>query len=117
MLHYNPILLIFPFSFSLFVILFSIEKVLCNHVLGHDKAPLSDIMDDYELGCSSGGIFSLIDLISDNNRPIDRFQIENALKLDPPILQGSETVELAFQGRRVSKLLALVRRDRQTVKI
>ena len=80
MLHYNPILLIFPFSFSLFVILFSIEKVLCNHVLGHDKAPLSDIMDDYELGCSSCGIFSLIDLISDNNRPIDRFQIENALQ-------------------------------------
>lgn len=80
--------------------LWAIQKVLCNHVLGHDKAPLSDIMDDYELGCSSGGIFSLIDLISDNNRPIDRFQIENALKLDPPILQGSETVELAFQGRR-----------------
>jgi len=82
--------------------LWAIQKVLCNHILGEDKEPLSGI-DNYTLDAnhpSSGGLFSLLDAISNNMRPIDRISMERALKSDPPILQGSEYVEMVFQGRR-----------------
>jgi len=82
--------------------LWAVQKVLCNHILGEDKEPLSGF-DNYTLDAnhpSHGGLFSLLDAIKNNMRPIDRLSMERALKSDPPILQGSEYVEMVFQGRR-----------------
>ena len=80
--------------------LWAIQKVLCNHVLGEDKNPLPDV-DRYEgHQDSGGGIFGLLTGLRFNERPIDTVAMESALRRDPPILQGSEHVEMAFQGHR-----------------
>ena len=80
--------------------LWAIQKVLCNHVLGEDNAPLPDV-DRYEGHQDSpGGIFGLLTGLRFNERPIDAAAMESALRRDPPILQGSEQVEMAFQGHR-----------------
>lgn len=80
--------------------LWAIQKVLCNHVLGQDKAPLADV-DHYEgHQDSEGGIFGLITGLRFNERPIDATAMDRVLHVDPPILQGSEKVEMAFQGHR-----------------
>jgi hypothetical protein len=80
--------------------LWGIQKVLCNHILGEDKDPLPDV-DRYEgHQDSQGGLFGLITGLRFNERPVDAVAIDRALHVDPPILQGSETVEMAFQGSR-----------------
>jgi len=80
--------------------LWAIQKVLCNHVLGEDKNPLPGV-DQYKGNENlNGGIFALLDALGDNLRPINCAAIESALREDPPILQGSEQVEMAFQGHR-----------------
>jgi Bacterial PH domain len=80
--------------------LWAIQKVLCNHVLGDDKNPLPDV-DRYQgHQDSEGGLFGLITGLRFNERPIDAGAVERALRVDPPILQGSEIVEMAFQGHR-----------------
>lgn len=80
--------------------LWAIQKVLCNHVLGDDKDPLPDV-DRYEgHQDSQGGIFGLLTGLRFNERPIDAVAMEAALRTDPPILQGSEHIEMAFQGHR-----------------
>ena len=80
--------------------LWAIQKVLCNHVLGDDKDPLPDV-DRYEgRQDSEGGIFGLITGLRFNERPIDAVAMDQVLHEDPPILQGSEQVEMAFQGHR-----------------
>jgi hypothetical protein len=80
--------------------LWAIQKVLCNHILGEDKDPLPDV-DKYEgHEDSEGGLFGLITGLRFNNRPIDAVAMNRVLHSDPPILQGSETVEMAFQGHR-----------------
>ncbi len=77
-----------------------VTAVLCNHVLGEDKNPLPDV-DRYEgHQDSEGGIFGLLTGLRFNERPIDAVAMESALRRDPPILQGSEQVEMAFQGHR-----------------
>lgn len=80
--------------------LWAIQKCLCNHVLGEDKAPLPDV-DRYEgHKDTKGGFFGLITGLRFNERPIDAVAMTQALRSDPPILQGSEQVEMAFQGHR-----------------
>lgn len=80
--------------------LWAIQKLLCNHVLGDDKAPLSDV-DRYEgHQDSEGGIFGLLTGLRFNERPVDANAMDRVLHHDPPILQGSEVVEMAFQGHR-----------------
>lgn len=81
--------------------LWAIQKVLCNHVLGDDKAPLPDV-ESYQghVDTDSGGLFSLLTGLRFNERPIDAVAMDRALHVDPPILQGSEQVEMAFQGHR-----------------
>ena len=81
--------------------LWAIQKFLCNHVLGDDKEPLADVVDNYEgHEDSPGGIFGLLTGLRFNQRPIDAVAVDQALHVDPPILQGSEKVEMAFQGHR-----------------
>lgn len=80
--------------------LWALQKLLCNHILGDDKAPLPDV-DNYEFHQDSpGGIFGLITGLRFNERPVDAVAMNNVLHADPPILQGSEIVEMAFQGHR-----------------
>jgi hypothetical protein len=80
--------------------LWAIQKVLCNHVLGDDKDPLPDV-DRYEgHQDSEGGIFGILAGLRFNERPIDAVAMDRVLHHDPPILQGSEMVEMAFQGHR-----------------
>ena len=80
--------------------LWAIQKVLCNHVLGDDKDPLPDV-DHYEGHVDSqGGLFGLITGLCFNEQPIDAMAMDRALHSDPPILQGNEHVEMAFQGHR-----------------
>lgn len=77
--------------------LWAIQKVLSNHILGEDQAPLPGV-DRYEgHQDSEGGIFGLITGLRFNERPIDAVAIDRVLHEDPPILQGSEQVEMAFQ--------------------
>jgi len=80
--------------------LWSIQKVLCNHVLGEDEEPLPGIESYQGHQDSTGGLFGLITGLRFNNRPIDSVAMDEALHHDPPILQGSERVEMAFQGHR-----------------
>lgn len=80
--------------------LWAIQKVLANHILGEDEAPLPDV-DNYEgHQDSKAGLFGLITGLRFNERPIDAVALDKALHHDPPILQGSEKVEMAFQGFR-----------------
>lgn len=80
--------------------LWAIQKVLCNHVLGDDKDPLPDVELYEGHEDSPGGLFGLISGLRFNERPIDAVAMDQALHNDPPILQGSEKVEMAFQGHR-----------------
>jgi Bacterial PH domain len=79
--------------------LWAIQKVLSNHVLGKDRDPLSDV-DRYEGHVDSkGGLFGLITGLRFDQRPIDVVAMDKVLHVDPPILQGSEHIEMAFQGK------------------
>ena len=79
--------------------LWTLQKVLCNHVLGEDKNPLPGV-DNYQgHQDTQGGIFGLVSGLRFNERPIDAVAMNNVLHADPPILQGSEMVEMAFQGQ------------------
>lgn len=80
--------------------LWAIQKCFCNRVLGEDKAPLPDV-DNYQgHQDSQGGLFGLITGLRFDQRPIDAVQMNAVLHSDPPILQGMEVVEMAFQGHR-----------------
>jgi sporulation protein YlmC with PRC-barrel domain len=80
--------------------LWAIQKVLCNHILGDDKDPLPGV-DKYEGHVDSqGGLFGIITGLRFDERPIDAVAMDRVLHSDPPILQGSEQVEMAFQGHR-----------------
>jgi hypothetical protein len=80
--------------------IFAIQKVLANHVLGEDKAPLPDINQLAGHQDTSNGLFQLLTGLRFNQRPIDAAEMNRILHHDPPILQGMEVVEMAFQGHR-----------------
>ena len=80
--------------------LFAIQKCLCNHVLGDDKEPYQDIDTFAGHVDDRGGIFQLMLGLRFNERPIDAVAMDQVLHSNPPILQGSEHVEMAFQGHR-----------------
>lgn len=75
--------------------LFALQKVLCNHVLGEDKAPLPEV-DRREGEVDPKGNW----WFRDNQRPLDAVEMDKVYHSEPPILQGSEVVEFAFKGRR-----------------
>ena len=80
--------------------LFAIQKVLSNHILGEDKEPLPDVDRLEGHQDIAGGFFQLVLGLRFNQRPIDAVEMDRVLHHDPPILQGSEHVEMAFQGHR-----------------
>ena len=76
--------------------LWAIQKVLCNKILGPDSAPLDGVAQ-YD-GQSQGA--GILGILTGNEVPIDKNAMNAVLHSDPPILQGSETVEICFQGYR-----------------
>ncbi|VEU44144.1 unnamed protein product [Pseudo-nitzschia multistriata] len=76
--------------------LWAIQKVLCNHILGKDKDPIAGA-DQYR---DSEAFTNLNGVLTNMQQTMDCAVIQTTLKADPPILQGSEQVEIAFQGFR-----------------
>jgi hypothetical protein len=75
--------------------LFAVQKVLCNHILGEDRAPLPEI-DLMQGNIDVKGNW----WFRDDQRPLDPLEMDRVYHSEPPILQGSEHVEMAFKGRR-----------------
>lgn len=76
--------------------LWAVQKLLCNHVLGEDMSTLGDV-DTYKGESQGAGILGIL---TGNETPIDAEAMNEVLHNDPPILQGGEVVEMAFQGYR-----------------
>jgi hypothetical protein len=75
--------------------LFKVQKVLCNHILGEDRDPLPEVdMKDQQVDVRGNWWFR------DNQRPLDANEMDRVYHSQPPLLQGSEHVEMAFKGRR-----------------
>lgn len=77
--------------------LWAVQMVLSNHILGEDKHPLSGTAQYQNDPLKALQI--VMSQLTDKLRPIDTNMIERTFRADPPILQGSEHVEMAFQGR------------------
>jgi len=80
--------------------LWAIQKHLCNHVLGEDKEKLDNIDSTTNGGFATDGIFGLLQALGNNQSPLDANFVDASLRDNPPILQSSEHVEMAFQGYR-----------------
>jgi hypothetical protein len=76
--------------------LFAVQKVLCNHILGEDRSPLPDVDLAKQGHIDVKGNW----WFRDNQRPLDALEMDRVYHSEPPILQGSEHVEMAFKGRR-----------------
>jgi Bacterial PH domain len=68
--------------------------------LGDDKVPIPDIDQLAGHQDTSNGLFQMVTGLRFNQRPIDAVELNRVLHSDPPILQGMEVVEMAFQGHR-----------------
>jgi len=75
--------------------LFAIQKVLCNHILGEDTNPLTDV-DTHEGEVDQKGYW----WFRDNQRPLDAVELNKAYHTAPRLLRGNEQVEMAFKGWR-----------------
>lgn len=75
----------------------SVQKYLADRLLGQDTAPRSDQAKSLEGAKDQGGGWQawLGDM-----RQIDAVQADEEFHTTTPILQGSETVEMAFKGKR-----------------
>jgi hypothetical protein len=80
--------------------LWALQKCLCNHVLGTDQQPLPGVNNYQGHQDPEAGLFGIISGLRFDQRPIDAVRLNAVLHSDPPILQGMEQVEMAFQGYR-----------------
>lgn len=79
--------------------LMAIQRFFSDKILGQDTAPQSE--EDLEAlkgQRDSGG--GLMAFMGDDYRQIDPAAANEQFHSDPAILQGSETIEMAFKGRR-----------------
>jgi hypothetical protein len=76
--------------------IFDVMKCIGNQILGPDEAPTDHAEKSKQKSGWSWGL--LFDPTA--NRPVDTTRMNQVLHSNPPILQGSEQVELAFQGIR-----------------
>jgi len=75
--------------------LLTIQKILCNHILGEDTAPLNDPdLREGEMDHKGFGWFL------DHQRPLDAVELNQVYHTNPPILRDNEQVERAFKDRR-----------------
>jgi hypothetical protein len=84
--------------------IFAIQRFLCNKILGDDSQPLP-IMDRKQGHVDPKTSW----WFRDAQRPLDAAEMERYYKNEIPILQGNETVEYAFKGRRDITLLTTKR--------
>ncbi|CAB9499199.1 Pfam:DUF1696 [Seminavis robusta] len=75
--------------------LFALQKILCNHILGEDAAPVKEV-DTHEGEVNEKGFW----WFHDNQRPLDTVEMNKVYHSAPAILRGNETVEMAFKGHR-----------------
>ena len=76
--------------------IWAVKKIIANMILGEDEEPIANAAAGHKAGGWSLGSF----FDRDANRPIDTSKMDTLLHSDPPLLQGSETVEVAFKGIR-----------------
>jgi hypothetical protein len=76
--------------------IFQIQKVLADHVLGEDHSPVVADVDLKQDQVDVRGNW----WFRDNQRPMDAVEMDRVYHSSPPLLQGSEHVEMAFKGRR-----------------
>jgi hypothetical protein len=98
--------------------IFAVQRFFTDKLLGSDDeagaAPAWSEEDGGKHGSgSSGGLSGLLGWLGDDNQMIDPAEMDRQYHCDPPILQPSERVEMAFKGRRdlvlfTSKRLVLV---------
>jgi hypothetical protein len=79
--------------------LMAVQKYITDKLLGRDSAPVSEHAAR-AAGHTDAGSGSLFAWLGDDCRMIDATQVERQYRSDPPILQPSEHVEMAFKGRR-----------------
>lgn len=74
--------------------IFAVQKIIANQILGPDETPLGNI-DVGKAGWSWANLFD-----REASRPLDPKVMDRNLRSNPPLLQGSEHVEIAFKGIR-----------------
>lgn len=74
--------------------IFAVQKMIANQILGKDEAPLENV----NVGNSGWSWANLFD--REASRPMDPKVMDRNLRSSPPLLQGSEHVEIAFKGIR-----------------
>ncbi|CAB9498071.1 Pfam:DUF1696 [Seminavis robusta] len=75
--------------------LFVLQKILCNHILGEDTAPMEGL-NTHEGEVDEKGFW----WFRDNQRPLDTVEMNKVYHSSPSILRGNETIEMAFKGHR-----------------
>jgi hypothetical protein len=76
--------------------IFAVQKILCNHILGDDTDPFTDL-PTHQGEIDPKGFW----WFRDNQRPLDTIEMDRVYHTPPTnILRGNEKVEMAFKGRR-----------------
>lgn len=75
--------------------IFHIQSILADHVLGEDTSPVPHVESRQGQIDVRGNWW-----FRDNQRPLDAVEMDQVYHTSPPLLQGSEHVEMAFKGRR-----------------
>jgi len=76
--------------------LFAIQRVLCNHILGPDTNPMTDVIQAQQTKVNAMNWW----WFKDNQRPLDAVEMNQVYHTSPPLLRGNEQVEMAFKGWR-----------------
>eukprot|EP00927_Polykrikos_kofoidii_P072879 TRINITY_DN68951_c0_g1_i1.p1 TRINITY_DN68951_c0_g1~~TRINITY_DN68951_c0_g1_i1.p1 ORF type:complete len:799 (+),score=140.48 TRINITY_DN68951_c0_g1_i1:72-2468(+) len=76
-----------------------IKKFLANKLLGQDTVAASNHAVSAG-GQQDTGSGSILAWLGNDSRQIDAVEVDRQFHSDPPVLQGCETVEMAFKGRR-----------------
>lgn len=75
--------------------LLTLQKVLCNHILGDDTKPMTGL-NTYQGEVDQKGFW----WFRDNQRPLDVVEMNRVYHSNPAILRGNEVIEMAFRGHR-----------------
>jgi len=75
--------------------LFTLQKILCNHILGEDTKPMEGL-DTHAGEVDQKGFW----WFRDDQRPMDVVEMNKVYHSNPAILRGNEVIEMAFKGHR-----------------
>ena len=79
--------------------LFAVQRYFSDKLLGPDTVTTSQHAGSMA-GLPDAGSGSVLAWLGDDNRLVDPVEANRQFHSDVPLLQGCETVELAFRGRR-----------------